>query len=454
MGDLTLRGQYETARRLLQSGQFLTALQVCRRILSEFPKHTDTYSLLAQTCLQVGQLNVARDLFLRVLGVDPEHVAAYACLSRIYEEQGLLDEALWHLERAFELSPGSSAVRRDLQRLYQDRNLPVPERITLSRAALARAYMRGQLYGKAVEELGALVAEEPRRYDLQAALAESLWQEGRCGEAAEVCQTLLVALPNCLKAMLILGQVWLTSGREEDGRALLQQAQIIDPENNMAQAIFARCSPLAPRTPRLPVREEEAPPLDLPYLMADDEPEANRGSRPGARPRKARSRPTAAPSSNTASSPSQFSERLLSLLDNEPGKASQRDAASWPEFQGGDEQFGEPEDADEAQGDILPEGPVEGLSLLDVQSRYVAEHPDDGQARLDLARRLRDAGRLGEALAQYAFLIRYDFETLAAVINDLEFLKRIYPGTPAIEALVADAHERDSRQPPPAKDVS
>lgn len=103
MADLTLRGQYEEATRLVCAGQSSSAITLCKRLLTAYPKHIATYSILAQASIQVGEHEQAAELLRRVLSADPEHALAYASLGAIYEEQGLLDEAINHL---IFISPG------------------------------------------------------------------------------------------------------------------------------------------------------------------------------------------------------------------------------------------------------------------------------------------------------------------------------------------------------------
>ena len=271
MADLTLRGQYEEARRDLRGGNLRTALATCRRILGAFPRHVASYRLLGEIYLELGHYQRSADAFRRVLSADPEDTLAYAGLGAIYEERGAQEEAIWHWERAFELSPGNDQVRESLRGLYARRILDTPARLKLDRAALARLYLRGRLYAKAAAELRSLLIRETQRPDLGLALAEALWREGQIEPASVACQRVLDVLPNCLKANLILGHIWLHTRREDPARVLLQRAQTLDPDNMVAQRLMGANSALPPRATRLPMDGELLPPLQLPYLMADDE---------------------------------------------------------------------------------------------------------------------------------------------------------------------------------------
>jgi len=456
MADLTLRGQCEEAKRLARTGDPHEAISICRRIITTFPKHVTAYGILAHILLQLGEHDQALHLFQRVLSADPEDPQAFAGIAAIFEERGLFDEAVWYLERALEIAPGDRDARAKLRALLAERGRGAPEGAPLTRAALARAWMRGQIHSRAADELAELVAEEPQRYDLRTALVEALWRDRQYALAATEAQTLLSELPNCLKANLVLGQVWLGGERDEEARALLRRAQALDPDNAAAQTLFGYRSPLPPRVSRLPGRDDSIPPLDLPYSLEDDEPLGDEDVIEG----RAIAMVPGAPDGDT--SPEALWDQLRSAL------AWRGSVTSAPTLQAmASEEDGEPagdtpaeptpesrppeEVGVEAPAEAPPEAeplPQDGLSLLDVRRRYVEEHPEDYVARLDLARRYRDVGNIAAALEQYNRLAMEDYSTLHAVVDDLDRLNRIYLRTPAIETLLARARLRDSLKPP------
>lgn len=485
MADLTLRGQCKRALDLISADGAAEAVAVCRRILEAFPKHIGVCSLLARAYLLLGERAKAVNLLQRVLSADPEHVESHVSLAAICEEQGLPEEALGHLQRALELSPGNEEIRREFQRLYRGRGLSAIERIKLTRAALARTYMRGQLYSKATGELRELLATKEHRFDLRVALAETLWL-GRLYEDAEtVCQALLAELPNCLKANLILGQIWLNTERDDQARALLQRAQSLDPENVTAQAVLGDRSPLPPRVGRLPLRDQDVPAIDLPYADDEEGPESDyrpvvgeRGDTPArgqahgvgtadAEPgREGMRGPQAASRSGETSS---FAEQGLAdtgamagtrttIAGEVRGAPPSIPTREMPqdtlrEAGGADGLAAEKERERQAERHRRVEELAraidwEGMSLIDVRRQYVKDHPKDYQAQLDLARRLRDALKLNDALKYYAGLVEEDYGTLREVIHDLDLLSRIYPRTPAVQQLLAAAREKGHREPP------
>ena len=431
MVDLSLRGQYEEAARLVRVSRPADARDICLRILDTFPRHVATYCLLGHALVRLGRRDEAANLFYRVLAVDPESYSAHVGLGAIHERRSQLGESLWHYGLACELAPSDSDARQGYLRVRGLSDGEVPRRVALSRAALARAYARGRLDDLAAWEYRALLDEQPGRYDLRAGLAETLWRGRSPDEAASVCQSLLSELPNCLKATLILGQLWLGTDRDAVGRTLLQRAQALDPDNSVAQELFGARSPLPPRAARLPFREEDAPPLDLDYLLDDaDLAEGEDLSEVSERPER-----------HTAQPEGRGSRRAPPPLNvTEP----QREAAS-PEEESADP--GVAQRPREESSVASERAAWEEMSLIDVQRQYVAEHPEDARARLDLAQRFRDEGSLHEAIEQYRWLVDNDVLLLPQAIDDLEFLNRMYPRTPELHGLLAEARFRESRGP-------
>ena len=425
MVDLSLRGQYEEAARLIRVSRPADARDVCMRILHTFPRHVATYALLGQALVRLGRRDEAANLFYRVLGADPESAAAHAGLAGIYERRQALDEALWHYQRAYELAPGEPEIREGYRRAIGLRDGATPERVTPTQAGLARIYLRGRLYAKAAWEFRQILEDGPAQYDLRVALAEGLWRAGEEEQAEAICQSLLSALPNCLKASLLLGQHWLGTEQDALGRTLLQRAQAMDPENLAAQSLFGDRSPLPPRAARLPVQEADLPPLDLDYLLADDEEESTARE------------PTALVdwiANAQAFFPPAPPEVAAEPDDHAPEPAPEAEPAQARE----DAQVSE---------DAQEPAVWEAMSLIDVQRQYVAAHPEDSQARLDLARRFRDDGSLHDALEQYRWLVENEITLLPSAIEDLEFLNRMYPRTEALIDLLGEARFRERSRP-------
>ena len=280
MAKISLHEYCEQIESIIEQGLHEEAVAHGQHILKQYPKHVATYRLLGRAMLEADRDEEAFDMFHRVLGSDPEDLVAWVGTSEIHNRRDELDAAVWHLERAFEVASDSEAgiVEEELRHLYGRRDGVEPEQVQLTRGALARLYLKGDLLSRAIREFRALLAEQPERTDLSAALAEALWRNGQRLEAVEVCQQVLDKHPYSLKANLILGEIWASSGREE-GQAYLRRAEALDPENKMAQELFGADSPL-------PVREVSIVPLEYEPSVEEKRPAwmADLETVPGAAP--------------------------------------------------------------------------------------------------------------------------------------------------------------------------
>lgn len=235
---ITLRAYLDELGRMLEQEAPTEVISHCRYILQHFPQNVDTYRLLGKALLQKGhQENLdeyfteAAEVFRRVLGVVPNDYVALLGLSETHDRNGELDQAIWHLERAYEQMPSNAMLQDALRELYvkRDGEEQAPARIQLTRGALARQYMNGQLYDQAAAELQAALAQHPGRVDLQVMLAEALWSGWHEVEAGEMAVRVLKRLPNCLAANRILAQLWLDNERPTDARPFLDRVEALDP---------------------------------------------------------------------------------------------------------------------------------------------------------------------------------------------------------------------------------
>lgn len=246
MEEISLQEYRKQIEDMVDQGRYSEAVAHGKWILQQFPRYVEAYRLLGKAMLEARQNEHATDMFLRVLSADPEDMLSWVAMSEIADRGGDMDAAVWYLERAFELATDNDLIGEELRSLYGRRDGTEPERVELTPGALARLYLRGDLLSRATAELRALVAAHPERVDFSIALAEALWRDDQRLEASQVCQQVLERLPYCLKANLLLGEIWVNSGREE-GNIYLRRAEALDPENKAAKILLGDASPLAAR---------------------------------------------------------------------------------------------------------------------------------------------------------------------------------------------------------------
>jgi len=249
--QITLTAYADQVRELIRHERTDEAIAICKHILRFYPKYIDAYRQMGEAYLERGDHASAKDLFRRVLSADPENMVAYVGLATIFEQEYVINEAVWHMERAYELAPGDPDLQQELVRLYNAMDMKAHLRAKLTPGALARIYAQDGLFSQAIQEFRAIMAVMPARFDIQVALAETLWRTGRLSEATQVAQSILAQLPYCLKANLILGTAWKEAGLP-DSDVYLQRAQALDPMNRIAAQVLGAHSPLPLLEPTVP----------------------------------------------------------------------------------------------------------------------------------------------------------------------------------------------------------
>lgn len=229
MAIISLRVYLREIEEMLDNGHYDDAITHCRHILKHFPKNVDTYRLMGKALLESQRFADASDIFQRVLACIPDDFVAHLGMSIIREDEGDLDEAIWHMERAFEVQPSNAAVQAELRRLYGKRDGLVPQKIQLTRGALARMSAKSKLYAQSIAELRTALAEDPERPDLQVALAEIYAQSGDELAAIDTCNLILNKLPFCYSANFLLTRLLPVTDRSKEVHIYRERLIEIDP---------------------------------------------------------------------------------------------------------------------------------------------------------------------------------------------------------------------------------
>lgn len=227
MAQISLHDYLQQINILLEENRLSEAVAHCRHILKKFPRHVETYRLYGKALLEQQKFSEAVDIFQRVLSADPEDFISHVGLAITHKEKGEVPQAIWHFERAFEMDPYNAAIQEELRGLYAHRDGLRPERINLTRGALARLYFRGNLYQQAAAELRQILSQNGERLDLQALLAETLWRDDQRVDVVDVCLRILDKTPYCIKANAILAEVWLVTGRSDEAQEYLQRLRML-----------------------------------------------------------------------------------------------------------------------------------------------------------------------------------------------------------------------------------
>jgi tetratricopeptide (TPR) repeat protein len=246
MAKVSLRAYDREIEGLIEHGQRVDeAIAHCRHILQTYPKHLDTYRLLGKAYLEAKRYQQAVDIFERVLVVAPEDFVSHVGMSIITDDQNRLDDAIWHMERAFEMQPSNAAIQGELQRLFGRRDGVEPPKIRLTRGALARMYMQGELYSQAISEIKVVLGSDPKRADMQALLARAYYGAGQKTEAATICTDLLGRFTYCLDSNRLMVEILTGTQRAEAAQEYRQRVFELDPYAAFAQDSLAQSENVA-----------------------------------------------------------------------------------------------------------------------------------------------------------------------------------------------------------------
>lgn len=229
MANTTLREFVREIERYLDSGKYEDALTCCHHLLETFPKHIETYRLLAKTFIETKQTSNAELIFEKVLQVYPDDFISHLGLSIILEEKGDLNNSVLHMERAFEIQPSNINIQDELKRLYKARDGVEPNRIRLTRGALIRMYARSNLFTQAISEIQIALHEHPQRIDLELILAKMLILSNQKIEAVEQCIQIVSKQPYCFEANKILSDTLSEASEAHDVQIFRQRLIELDP---------------------------------------------------------------------------------------------------------------------------------------------------------------------------------------------------------------------------------
>ena len=235
MAQITLRDYLQETEDAIGTKQIEKALANCQSILAYFPDSLEGQRLLGEVYLAQGRLEDAQHAFDWVLSNDPENVIAYCSRALVSERQSDYDTALDCYQQAYELSRGNSRIRQAFNELSERVG---QQGFMLSRAGLARLYMRGDLLAQSIQEWEVVLAAMPDRLDARTGLLEVYWREGFYDQASQLASQILKDVPGCLKALVLLAHVTAPQDMLQS-QELMKRAEALDPDLVMAHNLFA-----------------------------------------------------------------------------------------------------------------------------------------------------------------------------------------------------------------------
>lgn len=198
-------------------------------LLENFPGSFEAARLLGQAYLEEKKYPESAKYLQKVLACIPDDFVAHVGLSATKEEKGEIDAALYHMELAFDTQPSNTIVQAELKRLIEKSGGGKPLKINLSKGALIRMYIKGELYQQALNEADAALAAYPDRIDLQLLKAVAYFRSSQKVQAAEICSKILEKLPYCYEANKILFEIYLEKGLQEPASQARERLASLNP---------------------------------------------------------------------------------------------------------------------------------------------------------------------------------------------------------------------------------
>ncbi len=236
MGQATLSESLRAVEAEIAAGQPEKALESCQQIAVRYPQALAVQRVLGEIYLALRKPREALGALDRALGGNPEDARACCARAIVHQIHGNSEGALAFYRRACDISPDDEVLRSVYRELATSLGQPPYQP---SRMGLARLYMRGDLLQHAVREWESLVEEDPDSLEAQVGLAEALWRLGSFAAAGDRCRRIVTNAPSCVKALLLLAVLELDSGDVAEAQRLIRRVAELDPDQRIAQALFA-----------------------------------------------------------------------------------------------------------------------------------------------------------------------------------------------------------------------
>ena len=229
MAKIALRSYLQKIESQVEKNEIVPAIASCHYILDIFPKNIKTYQVLSKAYLQNQDYDLAKNVFNIILRVFPDDFVSHIGNSIIAETNNNLALAIKHMKSAFENQPSNEGLQNELKRLYALNDGVEPNKILLTRGALIKMYLKGNLFDQVIAESKIGLSESPNRVDYQLGMAKSFFEIGDLIQSVEQCIEIVSKLPYCWDANEILNNI-ITKNHALENNSIYKQRLIeMDP---------------------------------------------------------------------------------------------------------------------------------------------------------------------------------------------------------------------------------
>lgn len=220
------------------------AIALTDELLVAYPDAVGVWRARARAFRAAGRPHQAAEAYARVLDIVPADADAMLNWALSLSAAGQHREAGLAARQALDYEPENDALRQILTAAedYGAEILPTGDVGAQLREAQGKLAIG--LSDRGIVQLRRLAAQRPDRMDIRVALAHALWQGESKVAAAEVCQSILDAQPDCLNAHALLLSLWRQIGVRELEAPHLHALDRLDPDHRYVKRLLGDDSPL------------------------------------------------------------------------------------------------------------------------------------------------------------------------------------------------------------------
>lgn len=231
----------------LTAGHPDRAMALTDELLVAYPDALGVWRARARAFRAAGCPRQAAEAYARVLDIVPADADAMLNWALSLSAAGQHREAGLAARQVLDYEPKNDALLHILADAEDDGAEILPTGDVGAQLREAQNKLAIGLSDQGIVQLQHLAAQRPDRMDIRVALAHALWQGGAKVAAAEVCQSILDAQPDCLNAHALLLALWRQIGARELEAPHLHALDRLDPDHRYVKRLLGDDSPLEVR---------------------------------------------------------------------------------------------------------------------------------------------------------------------------------------------------------------
>ena len=231
-----LQFQQEELINLLKDGNTQEADETAKQLLTKFPNSAFIHNILGSTRASLGLINEAIEAYEKAISINPNYAEAFNNKGNILKDQLRLDEAVIAYEKAISINPNYADAYYNIGNALQDQN-KLEEAVKAYERAVALVPNYAESYNnmgnahrkqgnldKAIAAFQKALSVGPQIAEVFYNLGIAFQEQSKFEDAIDAYKTALKINPDFQDASSEMGRCLLKSGKHEQGRSLIQEA--------------------------------------------------------------------------------------------------------------------------------------------------------------------------------------------------------------------------------------